>query len=200
MPRPRVTESNSVLDAAARRLASHGIAGTTVDDVAAEAGVSRATVYRYIGGKDEIVQGVIGREAKEVLARLEKVIVSSTTTDRAIADTVSTALLAIAESPLLARLMTTDLSETLPFITIRSAELVDGIVSTLSSAFRAAPQLAVEERTVEQAVEESTRFLLLHLTTPRRDTERFSPSEAGARAAALIAPLLEIGGCDRLGL
>ena len=44
MPRPRVTETEAVLDAAARRLASHGIAGTTVDDVAEAAGVSRATV------------------------------------------------------------------------------------------------------------------------------------------------------------
>ncbi|MFA9565381.1 MAG: TetR/AcrR family transcriptional regulator, partial [Acidimicrobiales bacterium] len=82
MPRPRVTEADAVVDAAARRLASDGIGGTTVDDVAAEAGVSRATVYRYSGGKDEIVRTVIDREAEQVLVRLETVIATAPTPER----------------------------------------------------------------------------------------------------------------------
>lgn len=194
MARPRVTEADSVLDAAARRLASHGIAGTTVDDVAAEAGVSRATVYRYIGGKDEIVQAAIAREAQEVVARVAQVIASSTTAERAIADAVSTALVAIADNSLLDRLTSTDLRETLPFITVDSPALTDGLVATLSSAIRVAPELAVDDRVVELAMEESTRFVLAHLTTPRRDGSRLSPQDAGARAAQLIAPLLAPSG------
>lgn len=191
MPRPRVTEADAVVDAAARRLASDGIGGTTVDDVAAEAGVSRATVYRYIGGKNQLVPAVIGREAEEVLVRLVEVIASSTTADRAIADVVSTALEVIDDSPVLARLTSTDLRESLPFITIDSRRLVDGVVSTVSDAIRAAPELAVDERAVDEAVEEATRFVLSQLTTPRRGGSRLSPRDAGARAAALIAPMLE---------
>jgi AcrR family transcriptional regulator len=186
-----VTQAETVLDAAARRLASHGIATTTVDDVADEAGVSRATVYRYTGGKNEIVQAVIGRETEEILVRLEAVIAASTSTDRVIAELVSSALAAIAESPVLARLSSTDLRETLPFITIDSPSLVSGIVSSLSRAIRAAPALTSDEDAVADMVEELTRFVLLHLTTPRRDGSRLAPPEAGARAAALIAPLLE---------
>ena len=48
--------------------------------------------------------------------------------------------------------------------------------------------LPVDERRVEDAVEEMTRFVLAHLTTPRRDGSRPAPREAGARAATLIAP------------
>lgn len=191
MPRPRVTEADSVLDAAARRLALHGIGGTTVDDVAAEAGVSRATVYRYIGGKNELVPAVIGREAEAILGRLVDVVASSTIVDRAIAELVSTALTMIAESPVLARLTSTDLRESLPFITVASQPLVDAVVSTLSSAIRSTPELAVDERVVEDAVEEATRFVLVHLTTPRRDGSRQGATEAGERAAALVAPMLE---------
>jgi AcrR family transcriptional regulator len=192
--RPRETEADSVLDAAARRLPSHGIAGTTVDDVAAEAGVSRATVYRYIGGKDEIVQAAIAREAQEVVARVAEVIASSTAAEGAIADAVSMALVAIADNSLLARLTSTDLRETLPFVTVDAAPLTDGLAATLSSAIRAAPDLAVDARVVELAMEESTRFVLAHLTTPRRDGSRLSPQDAGARAAQLIAPLLAPSG------
>lgn len=191
MPRPRVTEADAVLDAAARRLAAHGIGGTTVDDVATEAGVSRATVYRYIGGKNELVAAVIGREADAILERLTDVVTTSTSTDRAVAQLVSTALVLIGESPVLARLTSTDLPDSLPFITMASPPLVDGVVSTLSSAVRAAPELTVDERGVEDAVEEATRFVFVHLTTPRRDGSRLGIEAAGDRASALIAPMLE---------
>ena len=191
VPRPRVTEADAVVDAAARRLGSHGIAGTTVDDVASEAGVSRATVYRYIGGKSQLVPAVIGRETEEILARLAEVIGSATTARRAIADVVSTALLMIDESPVLGRLTSTDLRASLPFITVDSLPLVDLAVSTLSDAIRAAPHLTVDERVVEDVVEEATRFVLVHLTTPRRDGSRLGPQDAGERVAVLIGPWLE---------
>ncbi|MFA9566128.1 MAG: hypothetical protein ACERLM_15730, partial [Acidimicrobiales bacterium] len=123
--------------------------------------------------------------------RLVEVIASSTRADRAIADVVSTALEVIDDSPVLARLTSTDLRESLPFITVDSRRLVDGAVSTVSDAIRAAPDLAVDERAVDEAVEEATRFVLSQLTTPRRDGSRLSPRDAGARAAALIAPMLE---------
>ncbi len=185
-----VTEADAVLDAAARHLASHGIAGTTVDDVATEAGVSRATVYRYIGGKNELVPAVIGREAEEILDRLGEVIASASTPHRAIADVVETALVMIAEGPVLSRLTSTDLRETLPYITVDARSLVDGVVSAVSDVLRSAPQLTIDESAVEDAVEEATRFVLSHLTTPRRDGSRLDPTDAGESAARLIAPLL----------
>jgi hypothetical protein len=78
----------------------------------------------------------------------------------------------------------------LPFITADSRVLVDHCVSTLSNTMRAAPQLIVDDRTVEHAIEEATRFVFAHLTTPRRDGSRLSERDAGARAASLIAPMI----------
>ena len=41
----------------------HGMAKTTVDDVAAASGVSRATIYRiFPGGKDEVLRDTVGWE------------------------------------------------------------------------------------------------------------------------------------------
>ena len=190
MARPRVTEGDVVLDAAARRLTKSGIAGTTVDDVAGEAGVSRATVYRYVGGKDEIVRAVIGRETTTVLDRLRRVIEGSERATVAIADVVTTALVAIGESPVLARLSTTDLRDTLPFVTVDAASLVGAVVETLAPALRSAP-FPVEDRHLEDAIEELTRFVLAELTTPRRNDSRLDPAAAGRRATVLIAPLIE---------
>ena len=191
MARPRITEQEAILDAAARRLAAHGVAATTVDDVALEAGVSRATVYRYSGGKDEIVRAVIAREAEQLLARLASVVTTSPTSERLIADLVATAATAIAVSPVLARLSGEDVRDTLPFITIDSMSLVDVVVAALTAMIGEARQFDLEPAAVALAVEEATRLVLTHLTTPRRDASRPSPDELGALAATMIVPLLE---------
>ena len=190
MARPRITEQEAILDAAARRLAAHGVAATTVDDVALEAGVSRATVYRYSGGKDEIVRAVIAREAEQLLARLASVVTTSPTLERLIADLVATAATAIAVSPVLARLSGEDVRDTLPFITIDSASLVDAVAGALAAMIGEAPQFALEPAPVALAVEEATRLVLTHLTTPRRDGSRAGPDDLGAPAATMIVPLL----------
>lgn len=60
-----------VLDAAVRCVQRWGVAKTTLDDVAREAGCSRATVYRaFPGGKELLVQAMAAREIAAVLDRL----------------------------------------------------------------------------------------------------------------------------------
>jgi AcrR family transcriptional regulator len=53
----------TVVDAALRCVARYGLAKTTLDDVAREAGCSRATIYRaFPGGKDAVGEAVIETE------------------------------------------------------------------------------------------------------------------------------------------
>jgi AcrR family transcriptional regulator len=61
-----------LLDAAEACFAHYGVAKTTVEDVAAKAKVSRATVYRYFDGRDDLLLGVLLREAGRFLGRLDK--------------------------------------------------------------------------------------------------------------------------------
>jgi AcrR family transcriptional regulator len=76
-PSPRAVDSRArVLDAAIRCVARFGVSKTTVDDVAREARLSRATLYRlFPGGRDEIVETMVTREMQvffsRVAARLE---------------------------------------------------------------------------------------------------------------------------------
>lgn len=65
-----------VLDAASRCVARWGVAKTTLDDVAREAGLSRAAVYRlFPGGKErllnELVAHEVGRFGAGLAARLD---------------------------------------------------------------------------------------------------------------------------------
>jgi AcrR family transcriptional regulator len=57
---------NRVLDAARLCVDRWGLSKVTIDDVAAEAGVSRATLYRlFPGGKDILFEALRGRELAE---------------------------------------------------------------------------------------------------------------------------------------
>ena len=67
-----------ILDAAGRCFARCGVPGTSVGDVAAEAGCSRPTIYRYFEDRDglrtafvEREAGRIGEDVAEVIARVD---------------------------------------------------------------------------------------------------------------------------------
>ena len=60
-----------IIDGTLACLARHGTAKTTVDDIARESGVSRATVYRaFPGGRDEILGAVVDTEAARLFSAL----------------------------------------------------------------------------------------------------------------------------------
>lgn len=68
-----------ILGAAYACVARSGLAKTTVDDAAREAGLSRATVYRHFpGGKDELLAGVVDFEVLRFFGRMTEAVRGST--------------------------------------------------------------------------------------------------------------------------
>ena len=60
-----------IIDGALACLARHGTAKTTVDDIARQSAVSRATVYRaFPGGRDEILGAVVDTEMARLFSAL----------------------------------------------------------------------------------------------------------------------------------
>lgn len=59
-----------IIDATARLIDRHGVAKTTLSDVAAELEVTRQTVYRHLGNMSEIVSVVAARGAEDFVDRL----------------------------------------------------------------------------------------------------------------------------------
>ena len=67
-----------VLDATRRCVDRWGLAKVTIDDVAAEAGVSRATLYRlFPGGKDILFEALRGRELAEFFTGMRSHVINS---------------------------------------------------------------------------------------------------------------------------
>src|ERR1700730_12748438 len=62
--------ADRVLDAALACVARVGVAKTTLDDVAKEAGCARATVYRCFPGRQALMRAVLDREVGVLGARV----------------------------------------------------------------------------------------------------------------------------------
>ena len=58
-----------ILDAAARRIAAHGAAALTLNDVAAEAGVSKALIHYHFRDKDTLLARLVEFVVSEMIAR-----------------------------------------------------------------------------------------------------------------------------------
>ena len=187
MARPRVTQVDAALDAAARRLSAQGVAGFAVDDVAEELGVSRATVYRYLGSRNEIIAAVIQREGQQLLDTLRPVIPTASSLRELVAALVVGAAQGIDRSPVLSRLSTDDLRDSVEFVTVDAGPLIAAVVSVLSAAITDAAAFDLDGIDVELAAEEATRLLLSHLTTPRRDGGRLDTDALGERVAVMVA-------------
>jgi AcrR family transcriptional regulator len=56
-----------LLDAAAVEFAAHGIAGARVDRISAEAKVSKAQMYAYYGGKEDLFDAVLADQVEGIL-------------------------------------------------------------------------------------------------------------------------------------
>ena len=75
-PRSQHTQPSSphrvrIIDGTLVCLARHGTLKTTVDDIARQAGVSRATVYRvFPGGRDEVLAAVVDTEMARLFSDL----------------------------------------------------------------------------------------------------------------------------------
>ena len=70
-PASTTATEDRIVEAALTCIARWGLSKTTIDDVAREAGTSRATAYRlFPGGKDTIVDAVVGREVQHFFADL----------------------------------------------------------------------------------------------------------------------------------
>jgi len=75
MQRRRASPDERVLQVAGQLFLRYGFEKTTMDDIAREAGVAKATLYRYWPSKEALFESLLYREIREVnrafLARIE---------------------------------------------------------------------------------------------------------------------------------
>ncbi len=85
----------AILDAAQACFLEHGYASTSMDMVAATAGVSKATIYAHFQGKDELFAAIIHQRCDTLACALDNLSVSETLDARAALTTVARQLMSM---------------------------------------------------------------------------------------------------------
>jgi len=181
------------VDAAETCFGRFGVAKTTLDDIASEAGVSRATVYRYFeGGRDEIVLEVVLREARAFLAQLRRRIDRAASPDDAIVELILHTVGSVRKSEHLSLLFAPEVAGQTGSIAGASTALfglTSDFVRPLLEGLRASGRLRPEVD-----AEDASEYLLraiLSLLTVRGPRQRSPASERHFLRTFVVAALLE---------
>jgi AcrR family transcriptional regulator len=175
-----------IVDGALRCLARQGLAKTTVDDIAREASLSRATVYRaFPRGKEGILAGVVETEVARLFSSLAVAMGEATDLeDVLVAGMVETAR-RLREHGALTYLLTYEPGVVLPYLTFAKLDRV-----LLAAADLAAPFFArwLEPEQASRAVEWAGRIVLAYLYDNESGTDLVDPDDTRALVRAFVLP------------
>jgi AcrR family transcriptional regulator len=105
---PKERRRRQILDAAKELFIRHGYRKTSIDEVAALAGVAKGTVYVYAKNKADLLVQVIVEEKKRYLTQLKPVLDREQAPRDRLRWWIKTALVVHSEMPLVARLLSGD--------------------------------------------------------------------------------------------
>jgi AcrR family transcriptional regulator len=159
--RDRGVSTERLLQATFACVARYGIAKTTVEDVAREAGVSRATVYRqFPGGKDQLISDTIRWETARFFADLALAIDNAPDFETTLEQAIVFARDALERHAVFQKVLVTEPDLLLPRMSVD-----DGLVRAMVAAFLKthlepeADRLA-DGLTVDQVADHVSRLLL----------------------------------------
>jgi AcrR family transcriptional regulator len=178
---------DTLFDAASHELHERSWADITMADIARVAGVSRQTLYKEFGTRDEFAQAFVIREGERFLDSVEAVVRDHLDDPKlAVAAALERFLIAAGEDPLVRILLSDDgTGGLLPLVTTQSMPVVSWASARLAAVMREGWPSA-SEHDAHLLAETLVRLAISYVTVPR-DT----PRATAADAAALLGPYIE---------
>jgi AcrR family transcriptional regulator len=164
MPASDRAGDERVLDAALRCVARWGVAKTTLDDIAREAGISRATIYRtYQGGKSVLLDRLAHREVARCFLAVELAIDERDELDEVLAAGISAAARFLSAHDALRFLLAHEPDAVLPLVAFHHFDRLLAAVSAFAH-----PHLArfLPDADVDAAAEWVARVVLSYTLHP----------------------------------
>ena len=135
-----------ILAAAVACVERSGLGRTSLEDVAQEAGLSRATVYRYFeGGRDQLVADAVGWEVGNYLTRLDEAIAPEPELEAKLVTGLMFGHQAIDDHVLLQRLLSTERDALLPSL--------QSVMPVMETLVRAAIRTELDRAPVRDGVD-----------------------------------------------
>src|SRR5260221_9044790 len=181
-----LTAERRVVDATLRCIARFGVAKAHLDDVATEAGCSRATVYRlFPGGKERLLEAVVLHETARFAAGLNEAIAGAADLEDLLVAGVGFAARDLEQHDALQFLLAYEPELILPLIAFRHMDVLLACAADL-----AAPHLApyVVEREAARAGEWLARIVVSCLATPSAGFDLTDPESIRRLVRAHVLP------------
>lgn len=177
----------TLLDAALDELRTRVWEDITMAEIATAAGVSRQTLYKEFGSRDEFAQALVLRESESFLAAVEGAILGHTDEPHVALRGAFEVFLEIAEqNPLLRSALTGQGAESLlPLVTTQGSPLLEFARERLAQMISSGwPEAADED--VQMLVDVLVRLAISYATLPRG-----KPGETADLVAAILDPFIE---------
>jgi AcrR family transcriptional regulator len=180
------TGPERVADAALACIADHGVRAVTVERIAVEAGVSRASVYRWFpGGRTDVLLAAGAVEMGRFFAVLDPRLAEAETLDDALAAGLSTTVALLRESKPLHALLEHEPELVFPHLAF----------DRMGTAFDVAAQVAIHhlhrflgDPDARRAAELVARLALSHTLSPSADLDVADPDVARRLVHRFVTP------------
>lgn len=188
----RADRRTALLDAAVVRFVAVGIAKTTMEDIAREAGAGKATLYRHFPNKAAVVEALVERENRRFERTLRRAVDGAVGHSAAVEDAFVAALGFLRSHPMLNKSLAEEPHTVLPYLTLRTGPLAQ---STLE-LFRELVEGGIAARVfrpvrADWAAETLFRLLMSFFSLPAMAVDVDDPEEIRAYARGLVAGGLE---------
>jgi AcrR family transcriptional regulator len=161
--------ADTVLDAALTCVARWGIAKTTLEDIARESGISRATIYRtFAGGKGALLHAMLIRESARFAAAVDAAAAPAETLEDLVVAGVTTTTSYLAGHEAFQFLLAHEPDTVLPHFAFHNLERVLRLAAAIAE-----PHLArfLPAQDVPRAAEWVTRVILSYVLNPSDDVD-----------------------------
>ncbi len=188
---PGATESDirrRAVDAALICVERHGLAKTTLDDVARQAGCARASLYRHFGGKRQLVAVAVDAEGARIAAVLHA--------ETAVADTLEDAMVAalvgaarvLRGHRALQFLLAHEPATILTWVTFDAG---DRFLTETATALAPCFARFLSDERAERAAEWLTRLVLAYAVGPESPRDLTNEDETRSLVRELVLPAFE---------
>jgi AcrR family transcriptional regulator len=175
-----------LVDAALGCLARQGAAKTTVDDIASEAGFSRATLYRtFPRGKDDVLEAVVSTEVARLFSSLAVVMGEATDLEEVLVAGMAEAARRLSTHGALDYLLRYEPGVILPHLTFAEMDRILMVAGDFAAPFFAR---WLEPDQASRAAEWAVRIVLAYVSDPAPGADLTEPEDTRDLVRAFVLP------------
>jgi AcrR family transcriptional regulator len=175
-----------IVDGALRCLARQGVAKTTVDDIARESGLSRATLYRtFPGGRDAVLGAVVETEAARLTSALAVVMGEAEDLEDVLVAGMAEAARRLRSHAALAYVLTHEPGVILPHLTFAELDRILLVAGDVAAPFFAR---WLNPEQASRAAEWAARIVLAYGYEQEPSVDLTDPAECRALVRAFVLP------------